>query len=91
LQSVLPPPPDAVTSDPIIIKITDIIPSEDQSDFVGFDATRVWTLDMNLYRYYLDLGIKDLAYLRALDYLRPRKKKGVDHEEQAYSPADDYY
>jgi hypothetical protein len=81
-------PAAAVPSDPII-KITDIIPPQHQSDFDGFDATRVWTLDMDRYRSCLDFGIKNLAHMRALDYLRPRNKEGVDHEEQAYSPASD--
>jgi hypothetical protein len=35
---------------------------------------------MNSYRRFLSTGIRDLAYLRALDQIRPREKNGGDGE-----------
>ena len=62
------------------IYITDIVPEESRARFEGFDESRTMELDMNSYRRFLSTGIRDLAYLRALDQIRPREKNSGDGE-----------
>ena len=52
------------------------MPKESRARFENFDKSRSMELDMDEYRQLLAGGIKELAFLRALDRLRPRKKEG---------------
>jgi hypothetical protein len=49
------------------------VPEENRASFEGFDESRTIELDMDTYGDLLISGTRDLAYLRALDHLRPRK------------------
>ncbi|KAF8241296.1 hypothetical protein K440DRAFT_665379 [Wilcoxina mikolae CBS 423.85] len=82
-------PKDPTQSDPVL-KITDIIPPQHRGDFTQpWDSTRTWPLNLDQYRDFLRVRVQELALLRALDLLRPRKKDHVVREEQAYSTSED--
>lgn len=70
-HQVIPPLDDTVE-----LKASDLIPEElvDPSD------TRAVPFDLCLYRKFLNCGVQDLAFWRALDILRPRKATQEDPE-----------
>jgi hypothetical protein len=49
------------------------VPEKSRASFEGFDDSREMKLDMNYYRALLSAGTSRLAYLRALDCIRPRE------------------
>jgi len=62
---------------------TDIVSKESRARFEDFDKSRTMELDMDEYRELLVGGIKELAYFRTLDRLRPRE----DDDDGEYCPS----
>jgi hypothetical protein len=56
------------------VKIADLIPFEYRAKFPGFDESRECSFDLKLYEEFLQSGIRRLAHIRAIGYLRPRTK-----------------
>jgi hypothetical protein len=56
------------------VKITDLIPFEYREKFPGFDESRKYFFDLKPFEEFLQSGIRRLAHIRAIGYLRPRTK-----------------
>jgi len=57
------------------ISVTDLIPTSYHARMPGFDESRSAKIEVNTLRKYLLSAVQQLAFLRAMQYIRPREKK----------------